>query len=250
MLFGAGALNWVSSGRRISSKNGSSPEFHFSPFKRTVHTVLFLFLVLKLAHLMAQILGIDEAGRGPLAGPVSVGVVKISPKFNKSFFKGIKDSKQLSPDERELWFSLATEAKKRGELDFKVALVSEKVIDRRGIAYALRLGIKRCLARLEASPEDQVFLDGALKAPPLFARQLTVIKGDEKIPVISLASICAKVIRDRKMIKLSKKFPQFNFHIHKGYGTRLHREAIQKYGLTELHRKSFLKIDKYQRAVV
>jgi ribonuclease HII len=190
---------------------------------------------------MSQILGIDEAGRGPLAGPVSVGVVKISRKFNKSFFKGIKDSKQLSPEERELWFSLATEAKKKGELDFKVALVSEKVIDRKGISYALRLGIKRCLSALGASAEDQVFLDGALKAPPVFEHQITVIKGDEKIPVISLASICAKVVRDRKMVKLSKKFPGFNFHIHKGYGTRLHREALHKYGLTELHRRSFLK---------
>lgn len=190
---------------------------------------------------MSQILGIDEAGRGPLAGPVSVGVVKIAPGFNKSFFKGIKDSKQLSPEERELWFSLATEAKKRGELDFKVSLVSEKVIDRRGISYALRLGIKRCLLALGALPDAQIFLDGALKAPSVFAHQLTVIRGDEKIPVISLASICAKVVRDRKMVKLSKKFPQFDFHIHKGYGTRRHREALQKYGLTALHRRTFIK---------
>jgi ribonuclease HII len=190
---------------------------------------------------MSQILGIDEAGRGPLAGPVSVGVVKISERFNKSFFKGIKDSKQLSPEDRELWFSLATEAKRKGDLDFKVSLVSEKVIDRRGISYALRLGIKRCLSGLGASPDDQVFLDGSLKAPSNFPHQLTVVRGDEKIPVISLASICAKVIRDRKMVRLSKKFPQFDFHIHKGYGTRLHREALQKYGLTALHRRSFLK---------
>jgi ribonuclease HII len=190
---------------------------------------------------MAEILGIDEAGRGPLAGPVSVGVVKINANFNKKFWKGIKDSKQLTPDERELWFSLATEAKRRGELDFKVSLVSEKIIDKHGISYALRLGIKRCLSGLGANPDDQVFLDGALKAPKEFGHQLTVIRGDEKIPVISLASICAKVIRDRKMIKLSKKFPQFNFHIHKGYGTRMHLQALRKYGLTELHRRSFLK---------
>lgn len=190
---------------------------------------------------MSQILGIDEAGRGPLAGPVSVGVVKISERFNKFFFKGIKDSKQLTPEERELWFSLATEAKKKGELDFKVSLVSEKIIDRHGISYALRLGIKRCLSALGALPDAQVFLDGALKAPEAFKHQLTVIRGDEKIPVISLASICAKVIRDRKMVKLSKKFPGFNFHIHKGYGTLLHRQALAKYGLTAVHRKTFLK---------
>lgn len=190
---------------------------------------------------MSQILGIDEAGRGPLAGPVSVGVVKILPSFNKSFFKGIKDSKQLTPEDRELWFSLATEAKKKGELDFKVSLVSEKVIDRHGISYALRLGIKRCLSALGALPDAQVFLDGALKAPTTFKHQLTVIRGDEKIPVISLASICAKVIRDRKMVRLSKKFPNFKFHIHKGYGTLMHREALAKYGSTAIHRRSFLK---------
>lgn len=191
--------------------------------------------------LMSQILGIDEAGRGPLAGPVSVGVVKIPLGFNKLFFKGIKDSKQLTPEERELWFSLATVARQKGELDFKVALISEKVIDKHGISYALRLGIKRCLSGLRASPEDQVFLDGSLYAPKSFAHQLTVIKGDEKIPVISLASICAKVIRDRKMVRLSKKFPLFDFHLHKGYGTPGHFAALSKYGSTELHRQTFLK---------
>lgn len=190
---------------------------------------------------MTHIVGIDEAGRGPLAGPVSVGLVKIPQGFNKKFFKGIKDSKQLTLEVRELWFSLATEARKRGELDFKVALISEKVIDRHGISYALRLGIKRCLKGLEASLDDQIFLDGSLKAPIEFKHQLTVIKGDEKIPVISLASICAKVVRDRKMVRLSKKFPKYDFHLHKGYGTRMHLSAIRKYGSTELHRLSFLK---------
>lgn len=200
---------------------------------------------------MQIIAGIDEAGRGPLAGPVAVGLVAIPQDFNptslklrgarKNFFKGIKDSKQLTLEERELWFALATEAKKKGELDFKVSLVSEKVIDKHGISYALRLGIKRCLKSLGLTEESQIFLDGSLKAPEQFKHQLTVIKGDEKIPVISLASIVAKVIRDRKMVKLSQKFPGFDFHIHKGYGTLMHRRAIQKYGSTAVHRQSFLK---------
>lgn len=206
---------------------------------------------------MQIITGVDEAGRGPLAGPVAVGAVSIPYNFNpttlslrrarKNFFKGIKDSKQLSADERELWFNLATEARKRGELDFHVSLVSEKVIDRHGISYAVKLGIKRALAGLGASDDSQIFLDGALKAPARFKHQLTVIRGDEKIPVISLASICAKVIRDRKMIREAKKFPQFSFDINKGYGTLMHRLALQKYGLTTLHRRSFLK--KLTRAV-
>lgn len=190
---------------------------------------------------MAHIVGIDEAGRGPLAGPVSVGLVRIPETFNKKFFKGIKDSKQLTPEERELWYSLALEAKIKGELDFSVSLVSEKVIDKHGISYALRLGIKRCLAKLAITNDSQIFLDGALKAPENFKHQLTVIRGDEKIPVISLASVVAKVTRDRKMVRLAKKFPEFSFEINKGYGTRVHLSALKKFGLTTIHRQSFLK---------
>lgn len=190
---------------------------------------------------MSPIIGIDEAGRGPLAGPVSVGVVRLSESFNKKFFKGIKDSKQLTAEERELWYSLALEAKKKGELNFAVSLISEKVIDRHGISYALRLGIKRCLAKLGARETDQIFLDGSLKAPAEFKHQLTVVRGDEKIPVVSLASIVAKVTRDRKMVRFAKKFPEFSFEVNKGYGTRVHLSALAKYGLTAIHRVTFLK---------
>ena len=190
---------------------------------------------------MSYVVGIDEAGRGPLAGPVSVGVVKVNTNFKKSFWKGIKDSKKLSREDRELWFDLALEAKREGVLDFAVSLVSERVIDRKGIVSAIKLGIKRCFKKLEIDEGSQIFLDGSLKAPENFHHQLTVIRGDEKIPIISLASIMAKVTRDRKMMSLAKKFPKFNFDIHKGYGTYLHRQALKKYGLTEIHRLSFLK---------
>lgn len=189
---------------------------------------------------MSYVVGIDEAGRGPLAGPVAVGAVSIPTSFNKRFFRSIRDSKKLTPEERELWFELAIEAKKNRELDFHVSLVSEKVIDRHGISFALRLGIKCCLLKLGLTEESQIFLDGALRAPQKFKHQLTVIRGDEKIPVISLASIVAKVVRDRKMVRLSKKFPEFSFDIHKGYGTSLHRLALRKYGPTIIHRQSFL----------
>lgn len=197
---------------------------------------------------MNYVVGIDEAGRGPLAGPVAVGAVKIpnptSPRLrraSKNFFKSIKDSKKLSPGDRELWFALALEARREGVLDFAVSLVSEKMIDRKGISYAIRLGIKRSLTTLGVPEDSQIFLDGGIKAPPKFNHQLTVVRGDEKIPVVSLASIVAKVIRDRRMIKLSKKFPNFGFQTHKGYGTSMHRRAIQKYGPTEAHRQTFLK---------
>lgn len=200
---------------------------------------------------MSYVVGIDEAGRGPLAGPVAVGAVSIpsdlnpaSPKSrgaSKNFFKGIKDSKKLTPEDRELWFGLALEARKSGVLNFAVSLVSEKVIDRRGISYAIRLGIKRCLAVLAVPEDSQVFLDGGIKAPAEFRHQLTVVRGDEKIPIVSLASIVAKVIRDKRMVKLSKKFPEFSFHTHKGYGTNQHRRAIREFGATIIHRRSFLK---------
>lgn len=190
---------------------------------------------------MSHTVGIDEAGRGPLAGPVAIGAVIVPDGFNKKFFKSIKDSKKLSPSDRDLWFALALEAQRRGELDFKVALVSEKVIDRKGISYAINLGIKRCLKSLGIPEESQIFLDGGIKAPDRFTHQLTVVRGDEKIPVIALASIMAKVTRDRRMFALSKKFPQFGFHIHKGYATLDHRKAIKEYGSSDIHRKSFLK---------
>ena len=189
---------------------------------------------------MGYVVGIDEAGRGPLAGPVAVGAVSIPLNFNKNFFKSIRDSKKLSSDDRDLWFELALEARKSGVLNFAVSLVSEKVIDRKGISYAIRLGIKRCLVALNVPEDSQVFLDGGIKAPIEFRHQLTVVKGDEKIPIVSLASIVAKVIRDRRMVKLSKKFPEFDFHMHKGYGTSLQRRALEKYGSTVIHRQSFL----------
>lgn len=189
---------------------------------------------------MRYVVGIDEAGRGPLAGPVAVGVVSIPLNFNKKFFRSIRDSKKLTPEERELWFQLAIKAKKNMELDFHVSLVSEKVIDRRGISYAIKLGIKRSLMALGVPEDSQVYLDGGIKAPVQFRHQLTVIKGDEKIPIVSLASIVAKVIRDKKMVRLSKKFPEFNFDRHKGYGTIEHRQALKKYGPTTIHRQSFL----------
>lgn len=193
----------------------------------------------KLSHRF--VVGIDEAGRGPLAGPVAVGAVMVTTEFNKKFFKGIKDSKKLSAEEREFWFDLAILEKRVGNLDFAVSLVSPEVIDKRGITYAIKLGIKRCLTKMNVPFDAQIFLDGSLHASTEFTHQLTVIKGDEKIPIISLASILAKVTRDKYMLKLSKKVPEYGFHLHKGYGTFMHRVAIKLYGASPFHRRSFLK---------
>jgi len=170
-----------------------------------------------------------------------VGVVKISTNFDRKFFKGIKDSKKLSETKREKWFKKISEVKPRRNLEFTVSLVSEKIIDKHGIAYAIRLGIKRCLDKLKVKATDQIFLDGGIKAPEKFIHQKTIIKGDEKMSVISLASVCAKVTRDRYMVRLSKKYPKYGFDVHKGYGTLMHRQNIKKYGPVGPYRRTFLK---------
>lgn len=193
------------------------------------------------------IVGIDEVGRGPLAGPVAVGACAISlSKIKKmragGFFKAIKDSKKLSPRKREEWFGKIKKNKINGDLDYRVAFVSNKIIDKKGITRSLKMAIKEALKKLKLDPlKSMVLLDGGLRAPQEFVFQKTIIKGDEKEPIISLASIAAKVVRDRKMIMYSKKFPQYGFAVHKGYGTAFHRQKIAQNGLSELHRKSFCK---------
>lgn len=187
-----------------------------------------------------NIVGVDEAGRGPLAGPVAVGVCVVDSNFNFSIFDNLKDSKKLSERRREEIFNIMVDLKKSGELNFAVALVSHNIIDTKGISYAIREGIKGALNRLKVDLSSKIFLDGSLKAPEDFVYQKTIIKGDELVPVISLASIAAKVTRDKYMKKLAKDYPEYGFEIHKGYGTKFHKEAILKYGPSTIHRKTFL----------
>lgn len=189
---------------------------------------------------MNYIVGIDEAGRGPLAGPVAVGVMIIPAKLDKKFFRGIRDSKKLSSKNREMWYLKALEARKKDLLNFSVSLVSEKIIDKKGIVYAIKLGIEKGLNNLKVPENSKIFLDGGLRAPRNFKYQRTIIKGDEKKPIIALASIMAKVTRDRRMKNLSKKYPKYNFQKNKGYGTKEHIRAIKKHGSTTIHRKTFL----------
>lgn len=187
------------------------------------------------------IVGIDEAGRGPLAGPVSVGAVVVSARKIPDIFKEARDSKQISEVKREEIFRAIQKAKKDQKLDFSVALVGAKIIDKKGIVHSIRLAIKRILKKLAVPPnETMVLLDGSLKAPEEFLFQKTIIRGDSSEPIIGLASITAKVTRDRKMTQLSKKYPDFDFHIHKGYGTLAHRRKIALIGPSDVHRRSFL----------
>lgn len=190
-----------------------------------------------------HIVGIDEAGRGPLAGPVAVGAVCIRAEYAlviKKLFKDAKDSKQMTKTAREACFVRMEKCKKEGMMDFAVCFSSASVIDKKGIVPAIRSALERALRRVvPMSYGVHVLLDGGLRAPAEFT-QTTIIRGDETELAISLASITAKVLRDRMMVRYAKKYPNYGFSHHKGYGTKRHYAMIAKFGLSPLHRKSFL----------
>ncbi len=189
-------------------------------------------------------IGIDEVGRGPLAGPLCVGACLARTPFSLEFsetFSSIRDSKQLTTRKREEWFCRIAKAAESEECRWSTVFVSEKVIDRRGLSYALRKAINTVLKKLGATPESSdIFLDGGIKAPRAFRSQQTIIRGDEKVPLIAGASIMAKVLRDLHMVRLGKRYPVYGFERHKGYGTKAHYTALKKYGISPVHRRSFL----------
>ncbi len=196
---------------------------------------------------MKFIVGIDEVGRGPLAGPVTVGVVLCEEKTytklkkNKKLPPLGKDSKKLKEKDREKYVKVLEELKKQKVINFSVVHVSNTIIDTKGISYAIKKGIKDGFKNLKIKQRNtEVLLDGGLKAPEGF-KQKTIIKGDEKEKIIAWASILAKVSRDELMLKIGKKYPEYGLQIHKGYGTAKHRKAIQKHGVSKVHRLSFCK---------
>ncbi|MEA2715578.1 MAG: ribonuclease [Candidatus Parcubacteria bacterium] len=195
---------------------------------------------------MRYLIGIDEAGRGPLAGPVAVAAFAVKSKAALRIFRGVKDSKQLRPEQRDEWFTLIRSCAKKGTAMYAVSMSRAETIDRQGLSRAVAAALGRCLKKLErlgcAAERARILLDGLLYASPRFEDQQTIIDGDSKEPVIALASICAKVTRDRRMILLAKKHPEYGFDMHKGYGTKAHYRAIKKYGLLPIHRKSFLNL--------
>ncbi|HEY4524669.1 MAG TPA: ribonuclease HII [Candidatus Paceibacterota bacterium] len=191
------------------------------------------------------LIGLDEAGRGPLAGPVAVAAVALMSGVTLDIRMArvtLRDSKQLSPLRREQWFRWLKQAQRNKKLNFAVSLVGEKIIDRRGIVPAVKIGIGRVLRRLKIAPgRSRVLLDGGLRAPAKYKNQRTIIRGDQTIPIIMLAATAAKVRRDRRMVRLARRYPNYQFDIHKGYGTRRHYIALRHHGLSPLHRRSFLK---------
>lgn len=214
------------------------------------------------------LIGIDEAGRGPLAGPVSVGVVLVPKNFDWKLIPGVNDSKKLSAGKREAIFARTLELVAVGKLRYSVHMPSAKVIDRGGIVPAIRTAMAKSLAEVMSEnprvplgrssrrdldkPEPSsrsrldvggvmVKLDGSLYAPAEFVHQETIIKGDAKEKVIGLASIMAKVTRDRYMEKVATKagYTVYGFARHKGYGTFAHRTAIAQNGLSTEHRVTY-----------
>ena len=187
------------------------------------------------------VVGVDEAGRGPLAGPMAVGVVVAHKNFAiAELFPGVADSKVLSEKKREELYALLLKYTKQGLLRFTVIFVSPATIDRVGLTKATMRAVFRGVRKLAPESDGHfILLDGLLQAPKEY-KQETIVRGDATEPIISLASIAAKVRRDRLMHRLAKKYPQYGFEIHKGYGTKLHRKNIKKFGLSDVHRKSFV----------
>ncbi|MDP3057230.1 MAG: ribonuclease HII [bacterium] len=187
------------------------------------------------------ICGIDEVGRGPLAGPVVAAAILINAELFKdlSGFKGINDSKKLSAIRREKWYEILT---KRENIKWGIGIISEKIIDEVNILEATKLAMLEALKKMirqSAKQPDFLLIDGNFILENIDLNQKAVIRGDAKVISIAAASIIAKVTRDRMMQKFHEDYPEYGFDKHKGYGTRLHCEMIKKYGPCAIHRRSF-----------
>jgi ribonuclease HII len=176
------------------------------------------------------IAGVDEVGRGPLAGPVVACVLILSPRCR---IRGLDDSKRLSPKKREELYPII----KENALAIGLGRVGERKIDGINILKATHLAMRRAISHLGVEP-DLLLVDG-FKIPGIEIPQKAIIKGDRKSASIAAASIIAKVTRDRLMVRYHKRHPEYGFHRHKGYGTKRHLKALKKHGSSRIHRKTF-----------
>ena len=182
---------------------------------------------------LKYIAGIDEAGRGPLAGPVVVGIAIMKPD---SMIEGINDSKKISETKREKLYEKITEE----AIDWSVGIVDQREIDEINILNATKKALTIAISNLKVKP-DRIIVDALEHIDTLGIPYTSVIKGDAKIYSISAASILAKVTRDRIMKEYDEVYPEYGFAGHKGYGTAKHIQAIKEYGSCPLHRKTFIK---------
>ena len=176
--------------------------------------------------------GVDEAGRGPLAGPVFAAAVILPEGYSHPV---LNDSKKLSEKKRDLVFDDII----RDAVSYSVGIATEKEIDEINILNATFLAMKRAVDGLSIKP-DLAYIDGN-QYPRTGVKEVTIIKGDSKCMSVAAASIIAKVSRDRFMLKIAEEYPEYQFEKHKGYGTKLHYEMIEQYGVSPVHRRSFLK---------
>jgi ribonuclease HII len=183
-----------------------------------------------------SVAGVDEAGRGPLAGPVVAAAVVLPKEVS---LPGLRDSKKLSPASREQWF---VEIKNRS-LGWGVAVVDESTIDEINILQATLLAMKQAVGQLSVRP-DLLLIDGN-RGIDSGIDQKTIVGGDDASISIAAASVLAKVTRDRLMDRYHQQYPEYEFSRHKGYGTRLHRERIRQYGPCPVHRKTFKGVAEY-----
>ena len=177
--------------------------------------------------------GIDEAGRGPVAGPVYAAAVILPLGLE---IDGLNDSKKISEKKREQLFDVICEK----AVDYSIGIATEQEIDEINILNATFLAMHRAVEGLKIKP-DYALIDGNQYPKIPFVMEETVVKGDAKVMSIAAASILAKVSRDRFMLEKSKEFPQYQFEKHKGYGTKLHYEMLKEYGPSPIHRMTFLK---------
>ena len=178
------------------------------------------------------ICGIDEAGRGPLAGPVVAGAV-VLPKGKRILY--VNDSKKLSEKKRDELFDII----KDEALTYAVGIISPERIDEINILQATYEAMRQAVNKLSVKPD--IFLNDAVTIPGIEGKQVPIIKGDAKSLTIASASILAKVTRDRIMVEYDSMYPEYGFAKHKGYGTKAHIEAIKEYGPCPIHRKTFIK---------
>ncbi|MBF8265396.1 MAG: Ribonuclease H [Dehalococcoidia bacterium] len=182
------------------------------------------------------IAGLDEVGRGALAGPVGAGAVILPTNIDISLLDGVRDSKELTPAQRE---SLSPRIKKVA-LAFGIGMVSSEMVDEIGIVEATRRAMAQAIKKLGVSPE--FLLVDALKLPKILLPQKAIIDGDKLSLSIACASIIAKVARDHLMINVEKKYPGYGFARHKGYGTPEHLDCLERFGPCPIHRRTFAPI--------